>query len=149
MKYHLLYLRFQITSKTKYMKLKVIKAEESGRKIKATVHASGKLGFSAEAIRYLNIKESKSIEFAINEEDPDDLNLYGFIYQDKQEGAFNINKAGLYYYVNTKTLFDNLGVNYKNKTIIYDLVKGEYEGKPFVKMLRREIGKKNKNISAL
>jgi len=128
------------------MKLKIIKSEEAGRKSKATIHASGKLGFSAEAIRYLNIKENKSIEFAVNEEDPADLNLYAFVYPDKQEGAFNINKAGEYYYVNTTTLFDKLGVNYKNKTIIYDLAKGEYEGRPLIKMLRREIKKKNNDI---
>ena len=43
-------------------------------------------------------------------------------------------------------MLDTLGVDYKNTKIIYDLVKGEYEGEQIVKMLRREIKKKNKEL---
>jgi hypothetical protein len=126
------------------MKLELINAEETGRNAKATVHTSGKLGFSAEAIGYLDINESKSIQFARNTDDPTDNNLYAFVYENIQKGAFKINKAGAYLYVNTRKMFDSFNEDYKNKRIIYDLVKGNYEGKPFVKLLRREINKKNK-----
>jgi hypothetical protein len=126
------------------MKLKFLNAEETGHRAKATVHSSGKLGFSGDAIDYLEIKEGKSIQFAQNEEDEHDLNLYAAVYESLHTGAFRINKAGNYFYVNTKNMFDALNVDYKGKRIIYDLVKFEYEGKPFVKMLRREIIKKNK-----
>lgn len=130
------------------MKLKFLNAEEIERKAKATVHTSGKLGFSHDAAEFLNIKENKSIQFAQNEEDPNDLNLYAVVNNETQEGSFRISKAGEYFYVNTKNLFDTLNIDYKGKRIIYDLVKFEYEGKPFVKMLRREIKKKNKDMSA-
>jgi hypothetical protein len=127
------------------MKLKFFKAEETSRNAKATVHSSGKLGFSADAIDFLEIKEGKSIELAQNEEDEKDLNLYAIVHNGIQEGAFRINKAGAYYYVNTKNLFDTLNIDYKNKKIIYDLVKFDYEGEPFIKMLRREIKKNSKS----
>ena len=68
------------------------------------------------------------------------------IYSSAQEGAFKINKAGEYFYVNTKNLFDTLGIDYKNTRVIYDLVNGEYEGTPIIKMLRREIKKKKKDM---
>ena len=128
------------------MKLLFIKAEETERNAKATVHTSGKLGFSKDAIEYLGINEGNTIQFAQNTEDVNDKNLYAKVYSSIQEGAFRINKAGEYFYVNTKNMLDTLGVDYKNTKIIYDLVKGEYEGEQIVKMLRREIKKKKKEL---
>ena len=124
------------------MKLKFIKAEETERNAKATVHTSGKLGFSKDAIDYLEITESKSIQFAQNEDDLADKNLYAKIYEEIQEGAFKISKAGGYYYVNTKNMFDALEIDYKKVKVIYDLVKVAYEGEKIIKMIRREIKKK-------
>jgi hypothetical protein len=126
------------------MKLKFIKAEDTEHNAKATVHTSGKLGFSKDAIDFLGIKEGKSIQFAQNEDDSADLNLYAVVNSGMQEGAFRISKAGEYFYVNTKNLFDALGVDYKSKKFIYDLVKEQYEGMQIIKMLRREIKKRSK-----
>jgi hypothetical protein len=128
------------------MKLKFLKADEPGRKAKATVHGTGKLGFSKDAVDYLGIKEGKSIQFAQDEDNPDDLNLYAVIHSATQEGAFRINKAGNYFYLNTTNLFDGLKLDYKSKKIIYDLVKFQYEGKPLIKMVRRDIKRKNKSV---
>lgn len=128
------------------MKLKFLDAGITERKAKATVHSSGKLGFSHEAINYLKLTEGKSIQFAQNEENEQDLNLYAAVYEGVQEGAFRISKAGAYFYVNTKNLFDTLNIDYKGKRIIFDLVKFDYEGKPFIKMLRRDIKMKIKSV---
>lgn len=128
------------------MKLKFIKAEDTEHNAKATVHTTGKLGFSTDAIDFLQLTEQKTIQFAQNDEDENDLNLYAVIYDSTQEGAFRISKAGEYFYVNTKNLFDALGIDYKTSKVIYDLVKSEYEGKPIIKMLRREIKKKKKDM---
>lgn len=124
------------------MKLKYIKAEETGVNAKATVHTTGKLGFSKDAIDFLGIKEGSAIEFAVNEDDISDLNLYAKVHEREQEGAFKVNKAGAYYYVNTKKMFDALEIDYKKNRIIYDLIKIEYEGERIIKMLRRDIIKK-------
>jgi hypothetical protein len=128
------------------MKLKFINAEDTERHAKATVHKSGKLGFSGDAIEFLNITNTSTIQFAQNEDDLNDLNLYAIIHESTQEGAFKISKAGKYYYVNTKNMFDNLNIDYQNKTIIYDLVKTEYDGNTIIKMIRREIKKKGKDV---
>lgn len=128
------------------MKLVFLKAEEIEHNAKATVHSSGKLGFSSDAIDFLNLTVGKTIQFAQNAEDEDDVNLYAIINDNIQEGAFRISKAGNYFYVNTRNLFDSLGIDYKNTKIIYDLVKTDYEGKLIIKMLRREIKKKKKDM---
>jgi hypothetical protein len=124
------------------MKLKFFNANDIEHHAKATVHTSGKLGFSKDAIDFLQLTENKSIQLASNEADETDLNLYAVIHDSIQEGAFKISKAGDYFYVNTKNLFDTIGIDYKKTKVIYDLVKSEYEGQPIIKMLRREIKKK-------
>lgn len=128
------------------IKLKFIKANEITGKAKATIHQSGKLGFSNEAISYLNIKEGLHIMFAQNEDDEDDLNLYAKVTNEASEDAFKISKAGAYYYVNTKGLFDKLDIDYNKKTIIYDLTKIEVEGEEIIKLNRRDIAKKKKEV---
>ena len=128
------------------MKLKFIKAEDLDRNAKGTVHTSGKLGFSSDAMSLLGLDEKKFIAFATNEEDKTDENLYAVVYGSAQEGAFKINKAGEYFYVNTKSMFEALGIDYKNVKIIYDIIKTEYEGEPLFKMLKREIKKKKKDM---
>ena len=36
-----------------------------------------------------------------------------------------MNKAGNYYYVNTRLMFDSLQIDYINETVIYDMIKVE------------------------
>jgi hypothetical protein len=126
------------------MKLKFYKATDIVSKAKATIHKTGKLGFSSEAISYLGIKEGLFIKFAQNEEDEIDINLYAVLCETQEDDGFKIYKAGSYYYVNTKGLFDSIGVAYIPNTIIYDLIKTEYEGQQIIKMNRREITKQKK-----
>ncbi len=131
------------------MKLKFFNAEEIKCNAKCTVHISGKLGFSSDAIELLKIAEGKSIQIAHNEEDESDTNLYAIINDVAKPGAFKINKAGEYFYVNTKNLFDTLGIDYKHTKVVYDLSKSEYEGNPIIKMVRREIKKKKKEMPTI
>jgi hypothetical protein len=126
------------------MKLKFYKAADVASKAKATIHKTGKLGFSSETIGYLGIEEGKYIKFAQNEEDENDVNLYAVLSDVQDEDCFRIHKSGNYYYVNTKGLFDSIGIEYFKKTIIYDIVKSEYEGAQIIKMNRREICKTRK-----
>ena len=129
------------------MKLKFISAKNNAAKAKATIHKTGKLGFSIEAISFLNLREGLFIRFAQNEEDENDLNLYAQLINEDSEESFKIIKAGQYFYVNTKVMFDNLGEKYVDKKIIYDIVKIEIEGEEILKLIRREIKKKKKEVS--
>ena len=126
------------------MKIYFIKADEIDRNIKCSVHKSGKLGFSSTAIDKLELSNNKSVMIGVNEEDSDDENLYMSVEDGVKEEAFKISRAGEYYYANTKALFDKLGIDYRAKTIIYDIVDFEYEGMKMYKLIKRE-KKRNKN----
>lgn len=129
------------------MKLNFFTASEYENKAKATVHKTGKIGFSTGAIDYLQISEKKFIKFAKNEDDENDANLYAIITSQNDENCFRIIKSGNYFYVNTKGLFDKLEIDYTKKTYIYDLIKIEIEGNEIIKMIRREIPKNKKGGS--
>lgn len=130
------------------MKLKFIKAQEIDRNVKATIHTSGKLGFSSEAAKKLKLSEStKSIMIAVNEDDKSDENLYIMTLTEQNDDAFNTIKAGDYFYVNTKAFFDNYNVDYRNSKIIYDIVEFDYEGSKMFKFIKREV-KKKKNLES-
>lgn len=126
------------------MRLKFHNANELSAKTKATVHSSGKLGFSIETNKILELDKYKSIQIATNEDDESDLNLYAILHNEEVEGAFKLIKAGSYYNLNTKGLFDKLNVDYQSSTIIYDIVKSVYDGQQILKLLRRDIKKKTK-----
>jgi hypothetical protein len=125
------------------MKLKFIKAQEIDKNVKATVHSSGKLGFSSEAAKKLDLTSNKGILLAINEEENDE-NLYAKFIPEQNEDSFNIVKAGAYFYVNTKAFLENYGIDYKKNRLIYDIIEFNYEGEKMFKFLKREIKKKSK-----
>jgi len=59
--------------------------------------------------------------------------------------GFKLNKAGGYYYANTKALFDRMGVNYQdtNITIIYDITEVENQDEKIFKLIKREVRRRN------
>ena len=126
------------------MKINFFKADEIDRNIKCSIHKSGKLGFSSTAIDKLGLSTGKSVMIGVNEEDSEDDNLYMSVEDGVKEEAFKISRAGEYYYANTKALFDKIGIDYRAKTIIYDIVDFEYEGVKMYKLIKRE-KKRNKN----
>lgn len=129
------------------MKLKFITPDGLDKNLKATAHKSGKLGFTMDAAEKLKLTAEKSVSVAVNEDDPSDTNLYVVINETVKEGAFKINKAGQYYYVNTKALFDTLKIDYKNDWIVYDISKETIEGQLIHRFKRREREKKNEKTS--
>ena len=122
----------------------MISAKEFEKNFKCSVHKNGKLGFSETAIKKLEIDKGCGLIFGLNEEEENDNNLYMKIIREQIEDAFKINKAGLYYYANTKSLFDSLGLDYKNKTIIYDMYEINNSGEKLYKLIKREVEKRKK-----
>lgn len=119
------------------MKLKFITPDGLDKNLKATAHKSGKLGFTSEAAEKMALTASKSASIAINEDDTSDSSLYVIINESILEGAFKINKAGQYYYINTKALFDTLKIDYKNDWIVYDITKETIDNQLVYKFKRR------------
>lgn len=53
--------------------------------------------------------------------------------------SFKVCKAGSYFYINAKLMFDSLGVDYVNKTIIYDMSRLQGDEGNVYKMIKREL----------
>jgi hypothetical protein len=126
------------------IKLAIHKASDFDRNVKATIQASGRLGFSEGAAKKLNLKLGGYFVLAYNEELEDDDNLYGWIELTEDNGGFKINKSGDYYNINTKPLFDKLYIDYKDRdtTIIFDIVDFENGENKIFKLIKR-IKRKN------
>lgn len=106
--------------------------------VKATIHRSGKLGFSQAAIDKLELNQDTYAKLAINESDRKDTNLYLKVVREYDGESLKVNKAGNYYYLNTRDFFNELGVDYYKKRIIYDIVDMDYGGEVLFKLIKRE-----------
>ena len=102
------------------MTLKILSAKQFTTKLKATIQASGRLGFTAETATTLDLKSGKFAKFA---QDDENNSLYLIIINEGSEDAFTIRESSGYFYVPTKVMFDTLGFNYENGNIMFDLVR--------------------------
>lgn len=127
------------------MKIKFFNPNSLDRNLKATVHKSGKLGFTVDAANKMDLKPTKSAAIGKNDDDSSDTALYIAIYDEQKEGAFKVAKAGAYYYLNLKSLFDTLKINYKSQSVIFDISEEDMEGEKIYKLSRRENNKKEKS----
>lgn len=124
------------------MKLSYWKPALGSGKIKLTVHRNGNMGFSNPAIERMKIDEKSYVKIATNSEDPKDNSLYLVISNEEDENSLKVNKAGNYYYLNTKSLFNEMNIDYKKKKLIYDVVEIKYDGETLYKLIKREIERK-------
>ena len=131
------------------MKLKFIDPSSLDKNLKATIHRSGKLGFTIEAAKKLKLTETKSASIAINEDDPNDKNIYVVVHETIEGSAFKINKAGDYFYVNTKALFDDMKIDYINHSVVYDISSEVIDGHDVYKFKRRMPKSGHQKISPL
>ena len=121
------------------MKIQFLKPVVAYSNIKATIHINGKMGFSKSAIKKFDLEDGKFAKIGVNTEDESDENLY-VIFKNFDDGeSLKIHKAGQYYYINSKPLFDSLKLDYKNKKIIYDVEDFEYSNIKMYKFVKREL----------
>lgn len=107
--------------------------------IKATVHKSGKLGFSSGAMKKLKLDENRYFRIATNAADPEDENIYLVEANEGEDDVFKANKAGKYYYIRIKHILDELDIDYKDDRVIYDIKREETEdGTTYYKLTRRK-----------
>ena len=102
------------------MAIQILSAKNFAIKLKATIQASGRLGFTAETATALGLESGKFAKFAKDDEND---SLYLIIINERSEDAFEIRLTSGYYYVPTKVMFDALGFNYENGNIMFDLVR--------------------------
>lgn len=108
-----------------------------GGSIKAAIHKTGKLGFSSGAEDFMKINDESYFKIGFNNNSDSDETIY-IINSDTEDGAFKVSKAGAYYYVNLKNVFDRRGIDYKNKSYIYDIRKENSEATEFFILTKRK-----------
>lgn len=124
------------------MRIKYYEPKVTSGIIKCTVHKNGKMGFSRQAMRKLNVVTNSFAKIGFNEDDNNDKSLYLLVQDYGDDETFKINKAGDYYYLNTKYLFDDLNIDYVRKKIIYDIQEIEMDGRIIYKLNKRELDRK-------
>lgn len=120
------------------MKITFYNPDELDKNLKVTIHKTGKMGFTMDAAKKLSLIEMKSANIGVNNEDPEDDCLYLAIYKDINKGGFRISKAGSYYYINTKILFDNLKLDYSKGNVSYDMAEEKIDDEIMYKLKKRE-----------
>ena len=129
------------------IKLKFFNPQTVDKNIKATVHKTGKLGFTIEAAKKLDLNVGMSMKIAINDGDEVDTNLYGVLYNTIEDESFKVYKAGKYYFLNLKPLLDTIKLDYKKHTYIYDIVEEKIQGIDFFVFKRRVSTKKEDKLN--
>ncbi len=118
--------------------MRLLSAKRYGIKLKATIQASGKLGFPKATSDILRFSERQYVYFLL---DDNGLDLYMVILNEGNEDAFKVITSSGYYSLNTTSIFNELQYDYKSQTIIFDLVRApsldeQYGGEAY-KMVKR------------
>ena len=104
----------------KLMAIKILSAKQFATTLKATIHKTGRLGFTDDTAKALDFKSGKFAKFA---QDDENGSLYLIIISEGSEDAFSVRESSGYYYVSTKVMFDTLGFEYETGNIMFDLVR--------------------------
>ncbi len=102
------------------MKLTTLSARRFQTKLKATIQSSGRLGFTDRTAKELQLEKGSRLKFLMDDESKA---LFLVKMAGEDEDAFDVKLSGSYFYVATKLLFDELGYDYKNRNIMFDLVR--------------------------
>jgi hypothetical protein len=129
------------------MAITIISAKRFATKLKATIQRSGRLGFTEETARYMNLADEKFAKFA---QDDESGTLYLIIIDKRNEDCFDIRSSSGYYFVPAKMMFDSLGMDYEQNVIMFDLVRKPsldetLEGQVFLMKTRISKRKETKN----
>ena len=117
------------------MKFKVLDPKDNVE-AKCTIHMSGKLGFSAGAAIRLDLESIRNFKVAVNAEDEKDDSLYLKVSEEIDLKAFTVLKAGKYFSLNLKHIFDQMGLKYREETISFLVKKIMNDDKEYFKLER-------------
>ena len=103
-----------------FMAFTILSAKRFATTLKATIHKTGRLGFTDDTAKALELKSGKFARFA---QDDENGALYLIINNEGSEDAFSVRESSGYFYVSTKVMFDTLGFHYEQGNIMFDLVR--------------------------
>ena len=101
----------------------IIKTRDFNVKLKATIHKSGRLGFTSDTARALNLTTQSYAKFA--KDDEDNEQLYLVLVDNSDEDTFTFTKSGAYFYLPTTAMFQSFGYDFKKYNFMFDLVRIE------------------------
>ena len=128
------------------MKLKFITPEKAAPVYRASVHRTGKIGFTIETAEHFKINVDKSLALAINEDDVNDKCLYGVLNDGLPENAYKIMKAAKYHSVSAKSFFETVGIDFSKGDVSYTINEIEIDGAKMLKFTPRNIEKRAEKI---
>lgn len=100
--------------------IEILSAKKFQVKLKATIQASGRLGFTDETAKALHLEAGVPMKFARDDERD---TLYLARLQEGDEDSFEVKKSGDYFYLATRTLFDTIGIDYRTHSVIFDFAR--------------------------
>lgn len=121
--------------------LKRLDAERLQQSARAAIQANGRLSLTVEAGRLMHLDDDKSIIiFAAANGD-----LGAVVSNKGDKSAFELKKAGAYYYLTFKNYLQEQGIDYKHQRIVYDISElGEkFEGRTIYRFARRVLPPKD------
>lgn len=104
------------------MALKVFSAKQYSVKMKCTIQNTGKLGFTSGTAKALKLNPDSYIKIAGDDDQQGDVK-YLIVCNEPDEDGFKVDYVSGYYSLPTTVLFNELGVDYKKYTIMYDLTR--------------------------
>ncbi len=129
--------------------IRILDIEQYSVRLKATIQKSGRLGFTADTAEALALSTAMSVQFA--RDDDGDRALYMVLRDGQPANSFRVMKAGQYFYLPTKQMFDAFGEDYINKVVMFDLtpidsLDAQFGGRVY-KMTRRELDRNKQKES--
>ena len=106
--------------------------------VKATVHKTGKLGFSSGAAKKMDFENNRFYRIGRNKADVEDKTIYILNSKEGDRSSYRISKAGDYFYLRIKNIIDSLGYDYNNESVIFNIQQVEEEGIQYYKLIRRK-----------
>lgn len=98
--------------------IEIIQTDNYKLKLRASIQSTGRLGFTEETIKSLELCEGKYVRFG-----KEGNMFYMSIHNSEVENSFPVIKYGKYFYISTKLMFDDQKIDYKSKTILFDLAR--------------------------
>lgn len=114
--------------------------EEKYGPIKATVHKSGKLGFSQGAAKLIDFETNPLFKIGRKKTEPGDQSeIYMIPVQTEDEQTFKVLKAGGYYYLKVRRLLTQMGIDYRTEgeSVSFEIDEMKKDGKTYFKLLRK------------
>jgi len=129
------------------VELEFFRASQDFGTVKATVHKSGKLGFSTGAAQKLELAQGVSFLVARDKSDPDSKALYLKMSSVDTEDAYKVAKAGKYFYLRIKNILDTMGFDYATASVIFNIQEVSVGGDVLYKLVRKPAKKEKGRAS--